>query len=222
MSNNPAAHLALLLDAPLQSWGLDSRFRRRDTAALPTRSALLGLCCAALGLDKGSPGERDFLRESSDLRLTLLVLPRESGQPVLRLTDFHTTEGALTAEGKRSDFPVISHRTYLTEARFGAVFSGEATLLNRLAAALQNPVWGVWFGRKSCIPASPVFRALVGDYATAVASLTGNRPLEAFSHQVDATDGDLVFDTLPDGPPSSFATRDHAPRRVLLHHALHE
>lgn len=218
MSNNPA-HLALIFDAPLQSWGVDSRFRRRDTGAMPTRSAILGLCCAALGLDKGSAAERQFLAESAALSVTFLVLPRESGAPLLRLTDFHTTEGALTADGKKSDYPVISHRTYLTDAKFGAVLSGPRGLLKRMADALQDPVWGVWLGRKACIPAAPVFRALEADFATAVAHLTGGRPLAAFTHQRDAADDESAHDTLPDGAPASFATRDYAPRRVTCHPA---
>lgn len=218
MSNN-TAHLALLFDAPLQSWGVDSRFRRRDTGAMPSRSAVLGLCCAALGLDKGSPAEREFLAESASLRFTFLALPRESGAPALRLTDFHTTEGALTAEGKKSDFPVISHRTYLTDAKFGSVISGPHALVNRVADAVKDPVWGVWLGRKACIPAAPVFRALEAAFEPAVAKLTGGRPLDEFTHQSDAADDEVGYDTLPDGAPSSFATRDHAPRRVTLHPA---
>ena len=47
----PAA-VGLVLDAPLQSWGVDSRFQRRGTNAHPSKSAVLGLLAAALGIDK--------------------------------------------------------------------------------------------------------------------------------------------------------------------------
>ena len=55
MSSN--AWLALLLDGPMQSWGHASRFERRTTALHPTRSGVLGLIAAALGIDKHAPDE---------------------------------------------------------------------------------------------------------------------------------------------------------------------
>ena len=41
--------LLLWLEAPLQSWGVDSRFGRRDTLPFPSRSGVLGLVCCATG-----------------------------------------------------------------------------------------------------------------------------------------------------------------------------
>ena len=49
--------LALMLDAPLQSWGFESRFQRRTTGLHPTKSGVIGLICAAMGLAKGSTEE---------------------------------------------------------------------------------------------------------------------------------------------------------------------
>jgi len=36
-------YLLLWLQAPLQSWGYDSKFGRRDTLNFPTKSGVLGL-----------------------------------------------------------------------------------------------------------------------------------------------------------------------------------
>ena len=47
------AYLALLLDAPLQSWGFASRFQRRTTGLHPTKSGVIGLICCRDG-----PGQR--------------------------------------------------------------------------------------------------------------------------------------------------------------------
>jgi len=55
------ASLALLLDGPLQSWGLASRFQRRTTGLYPTKSGVIGLLSAAMGLAKGSPEEAEWL-----------------------------------------------------------------------------------------------------------------------------------------------------------------
>ncbi|MCR6650496.1 MAG: type I-E CRISPR-associated protein Cas5/CasD [Cellvibrionaceae bacterium] len=45
--SNP--YLLLWLEAPLQSWGHDSKFGRRDSLDFPTKSGVLGLLCCALG-----------------------------------------------------------------------------------------------------------------------------------------------------------------------------
>lgn len=56
------ATLLLRLAAPLQAWGADSKFETRKTGREPTKSGVIGLLAAALGLRRD---EREAL-----LRLT--------------------------------------------------------------------------------------------------------------------------------------------------------
>ncbi len=154
MSNNQS-FITLLLDAPLQSWGISSRFERRGTALHPSKSAVVGIIAAAMGIDKYDPTEPVQIAELAELNITMITLPK--GNPMRRIEDFHTTEGTLRADGSRNKNCVVSKREYLVDARFGVLIQGENTLLHRVASALQNPVWGVWLGRKSCIPALPIF-----------------------------------------------------------------
>lgn len=42
-------YVLLWFEAPLQSWGADSKFGRRDTLKFPSKSGVLGLICSALG-----------------------------------------------------------------------------------------------------------------------------------------------------------------------------
>jgi len=42
----------------MQSWGTRSRFDDRDTEAEPSKSGVLGLCAAALGIDRAAPVTR--------------------------------------------------------------------------------------------------------------------------------------------------------------------
>ena len=44
------ATLLLRLAAPLQSWGMDSKFETRKTNREPTKSGIVGLLAAALGI----------------------------------------------------------------------------------------------------------------------------------------------------------------------------
>lgn len=168
-STQPA--LVFYLDAPMQAWGASSRFRHRKTETFPTKSGVLGLLAAALGIDKHAPDEDAKIAPLAELKFSVFRIAsadRTKRHPTLRLEDFHTVGGGydssdprevLHISRKASGGPsttVITHRTYLTDARFLAVLEGDAALLERCAAALENPKWGVWFGRKCCLPASPL------------------------------------------------------------------
>src|SRR5712692_521740 len=116
------AYLALLLDGPLQSWGFASRFQRRTTGLHPTKSGVIGLICAAMGLPKGSLEERDALPKLAALKMSSIAIPREtlsSGKtlPILRLDDYHTVLGTRRASGKPNPNAVETRREYLLDAR---------------------------------------------------------------------------------------------------------
>ena len=49
------ATLLLRLAAPLQSWGMDSKFETRKTNREPTKSGVVGLLAAALGIRRDEP-----------------------------------------------------------------------------------------------------------------------------------------------------------------------
>ena len=42
-------YILLWIEAPLQAWGADSKFGRRDTLPFPTKSGVLGLVLCAMG-----------------------------------------------------------------------------------------------------------------------------------------------------------------------------
>ena len=65
--------LLLRLAAPMQSWGLSSRFTERDTAAEPTKSGVIGLICSALGVPRDDDNRVSGLADS--LRMAVRVEP---------------------------------------------------------------------------------------------------------------------------------------------------
>ena len=163
-------HLALYLRAPLQSWGASSKFGDRGTIDAPTRSGLFGLIAAACGIDKNDEtADREWLAHAAKLSLTVLAFRRGD-----RLTDYHTVGARYSKndpwqrrmiptraeDGKPKDYPTETHRDYLTDSVFGAVISGDDELVAKMAEGLANPVWGVWLGRKSCIPTEPILVGL--------------------------------------------------------------
>lgn len=220
MSSNPSACLALRLEGPLQSWGFEDRFNRRKTGLLPTKSGLLGLCCAALGAARGSEREQEWLSRLNALQCLVIALPRHDAKDkplmVRRMEDFHTVEHTRDADGGMKKYPILTHRTYLNDANFAAFLTGDPDTLQELAAALQDPVWGLGLGRKACIPSAPVFRGLHETEAAALAAILGDKPLTAFTRQSEApsfTDG---TDTVHDSPITFADPCQFAPRRVKL------
>lgn len=172
MASETAA-LAIYLDAPLQSWGVSSRFQRRGTESTPSKSGVLGLIAAAMGIDKHSPDEASQLAPLAACRFSVFpVVQGEKAPPALRLEDYQTVGGGydrsdpidkLRISRKASggvSTTIQTWRYYLEQARFVAILEGSPGILQQAATALENPVWGVWFGRKCCLPAAPLLPTL--------------------------------------------------------------
>ena len=221
------ACLALLLDGPMQSWGYSSRFDRRTTALHPTRSGVFGLIAAALGIDKYGTNESAQLQRFAALRFTVATLPRRDRRSqsllIRRLEDYHTITGIRRASGKvDEDATVQTYRHYLLDARFGVLLEGDTARLEEIANALRNPRWGLWLGRKCCLPASPILAAPASTCPQAWSALlqragySGEESITQFDHVVEVaaseSGADLIEDT-PIGYGRTIGER-HAPRWI--------
>lgn len=225
--SNEKAYLALRLEGPLQSWGYDSQFDYRKTGLMPTKSGIAGLCCAAMRKSRGSKEEHDFLRWFREVNMLAVSIPRRNPAKdnatleVRRLRDYQTVQGTKKASGGIKDTH-LTYRYYLQDASFGVVLSGDKNFLNDIAEDLRDPKWGLWLGRKSCLPSAPVFTGVFPDEAEALAALLSGRRLEEFTHQRDASSFEEGNETFPDQPicfGSVEKDREFAPRRVKLREA---
>ncbi len=153
-STKPSGIL-LLLEGPLQSWGTQSRFGHRDTDFEPSKSGVLGLVGAALGMQRDDGDTLAKLRE-----LTMAVRVDREGS-VLR--DYHTAGGGVFRGQPHRVYgtgTVVTERFYLTNACFVVALSGsDREFVARAARALQRPKWPLFLGRRSCVPTRPVFLA---------------------------------------------------------------
>ena len=137
------ATLLLRLAAPLQAWGADSKFETRKTNREPTKSGVIGLLAATLGLRRD---ESEALARLAQLRLGVRV--EREGQ---LLVDYHI---AKTQDQKTS---YVTYRHYLQDAVFLAGIESEDTaLLQQLQQALLHPAFPLYLGRRSCPPALPL------------------------------------------------------------------
>jgi CRISPR system Cascade subunit CasD len=148
--------LLLRLAGPMQSWGTQSRFGVRDTGREPSKSGVIGLLCAAVGIDRS-----DDTALAPLAALTMAVRVDHEG---VFSRDFHTAGGGslngqdygvIKASGAKGD-TVLSERFYLADAEFLVALEGPEPLLRQLEAALVQPVWTLWLGRKSFTPTPPL------------------------------------------------------------------
>lgn len=139
---------ALLLRciSPLQSWDTQSLFGVRTTGREPSKSGIVGLLCAALGRPRPEPVE-----DLAALRMGVRVDKEGS---ILR--DWHTAQNVLKAGGGIKDTET-STRYYLSDAAFLVGLEGDRPLLEQLHAALRDPHWMLFLGRKACPPSLPVY-----------------------------------------------------------------
>lgn len=219
---NEIFHLSMLLDTPLQSWGYMSRFDKRTTLSYPTLSGIIGMLCASMGIDR-----KDVvaLTMFDELQIRTYVLRYGS-----RLTDYHTVGGgwdkkvnpenvvpkAKDKPGCNTGDPVQTYREYLQDSCFGVVVTGQRQTITQLGAALENPKWGIWLGRKACIPAKPVFQGIYPDHESALKQLLEAGHSSSFISFIEEVDRfENGSDTIMDRP-LDFTKRQFAPRRVII------
>ncbi|AYH45838.1 type I-E CRISPR-associated protein Cas5/CasD [Azoarcus sp. DN11] len=155
-----ANFLILQLDGVLQAWGDHSFEDYRPTVGFPTRSGLLGLLAACLGIDRGDTAGLTDLDHS--VWFTVRAEDRSEDAPAHKLTDYHTVLEARTVDiRKPRKFPVESRREYLCDAIFSVAVeqAGAVVTLDHIAAALQRPVFTPSLGRRSCPLSRPLFAA---------------------------------------------------------------
>jgi CRISPR system Cascade subunit CasD len=140
--------ILLRLSGAMQSWGVQSCFGVRDTGLEPSKSGVLGLVCAALGIDRSD--------DQSLVPLDALKMGvRVDREGVLKV-DYHTAKNVLKAGGGVKDTE-LSNRYYLADGLFLVGLEGDLALLERIHAALRNPVWPLFLGRKAFVPGEPIW-----------------------------------------------------------------
>jgi CRISPR system Cascade subunit CasD len=139
----------------MQSWGTASRFDQRDTGKEPSKSGVIGLLAAAMGIDR---------ENWADLEpLTRLQMGVRHDRPGTHKQDYQTAGCAsedtiIKADGKPSKDGVVSRRHYLADAAFlVGLEAGDRSLLVEAHAHLKSPVWLLSLGRKSYVASEPIW-----------------------------------------------------------------
>lgn len=159
--------LLFRLYGPMASWGEIAIGEARNSAIKPSKSALIGLLGAALGIRRDDDPQQQALNQGYRFAIKMV----SSGQ---LLRDYHTAQapdsvGKFRYRTRRDELvvgkarlgTVLSSREYRTDAQALVAIRANHQArwsLDELAAALKYPQYHLYLGRKSCplaVPLSP-------------------------------------------------------------------
>lgn len=157
--------------APLVSWGEIAVGGERQSSRQPSKSAIVGLVSAALGIKREEEERLNALSYSMGVAVQLY-----SGGFVLK--DFHTAQvprskSKVVYHTRREellgldekDNAIISYREYRCDAlSVVAIYLKKTDLefsLQSIESALREPEFQLYFGRKSSVPSLPLAPKIV-------------------------------------------------------------
>jgi CRISPR system Cascade subunit CasD len=163
--------LILKLQAPMQAWGEHTFEGLRPSANFPTRSGVLGLLGACLGIRRNEPERLVELADSVGMavRVDERRITRWDGTSralqMMKITDYHTIQNArVYYSGLRSHETIQTWREYLFDAEFTVALWSHPNAplsLTQLVEAVGRPVFTPYLGRRSCPIAQPLLHTLL-------------------------------------------------------------
>lgn len=169
-----AKYLALWLEGPLQSWGIDSKFYNRSTETFPSRSAIVGIILSAMG--KGGE-QKELLSYFKNLSQTIISYNHMKNKKPVRLRDFHMVGSGYNTKDKWQNLMIpkksdgtsavgggskLTYRYYLQDMAFGVIFElpKDDELREKIVTSIQSPIWDTFLGRKNCVPTEFLYQGV--------------------------------------------------------------
>lgn len=217
-------YLILRLDGPMQAWGTHTFEDFRPSNLFPTRSGLLGLLGACLGIDRRDHTGMEQLAMSIEftVRVDRAVLRPDEEKSIpkaaVKLSDYHTVLAARKVDGSVNKNPVESRREYLFDASFTVAIGakpGATVALKTIAQALRRPCYTPVLGRRSCPISRPLLEGDVIEANDAKAALATALPIGGLIY----AEGDLRSGqpmTMRDVPMHG-RNRQFGTRQVYIH-----
>lgn len=221
--------LFLRLEGPLQSWGdQESKFVIRRTAEAPTKSGIIGMLCAAIGIPRSQAGE-SWLPKLNSIRMGVRI-----DNPGVRWWDYHTVGAGMQmriAEGSGKTKPgaMLTRREYLCDASFLVALQGKTDIISEVTTAIQNPKWTLYLGRKCCPPSRPLLEHPAGSFPDLLSAMKSIPWRPRLKHDYEPSAIDCLLDWEPTNEekvapedaliwydvPLTFDPPSHYPRFVI-------
>ncbi len=203
-------YLTFQLYGPLAAWGDIAVGETRPSGLAPTKSAVLGLIAAALGLRRPDTAQDETPRQQWEAQHIALAegygMAVRLTQPGLPLSDYHTAQVPSAGRGKnkkvfatrrdeltwlpRHDLnTILSRRDYWQDA-YAAVALWERAVaphsLDELRDRLLAPEFVLYLGRKSCPLALPLMPVITS--AESIEAALADFSFAAVAHQIWSDD----------------------------------
>lgn len=228
-------YLLLRLYGPMASWGDIAVGESRHSHAVPTKSAVMGLLAAALGI----PREQEDAHRELNERFSMACAILSEGD---LLRDYHTVQapdsvGKFRYRTRRDELilgrdrlgTVLSSRDYRTDACALVALSAAADTgytLEQLLKALKTPRFTLYLGRKSCPLGAPLQPEIItaDNYSQAFSLYTP----AAIPSARSARHGQSLFDSKEwvdyywEGSIESFGSIEHLDTRQLMQLTRHD
>lgn len=235
----------LRLEGPLQAWGShESKFGVRRTHEMPTKSAIAGLLCAALGIPRENCAQKwlpiiaklkmgvridrqgvrwwDYHTVGARQKMPIAEYPNKKLDNKLTLPS--TEDVLMNIESKAKT--MLTRREYLCDASFLVALQGPSNIIEELHEALELPKWQLFLGLKNCPPSRPIAEHGIGNFDSPIHALS-SIPL-AISPESQLKDIIMWLDWVPKDPdedipddveqmydiPVSFSPRVYSPRYI--------
>jgi len=138
----------------MSAYGLQTFDVHRKVNHFPTRSAIIGILGAAMGITRERFGELFDLSKE----LTIAVQVNQCGE---KMVDYHTVQNFRSPQGKIQKGTKPTYREYWCDSEHTFAISGDEKIINVLTKKVKSPEFGIFQGRKSCPLTRPLFEVVL-------------------------------------------------------------
>lgn len=137
----------------MSAYGLQTFDIHRRVNHFPTRSAVMGMLGACMGITRDDYHHLYALSQ----QLKVAVQVNQSGK---KLVDYHTVQEFRSPLGKIQRGTKPTYREYWCDAEHSFAITGDTDLILELEAKVKSPVFTVFQGRKSCPLLRPLYETI--------------------------------------------------------------
>ncbi|PKH02944.1 type I-E CRISPR-associated protein Cas5/CasD [Psychromonas sp. MB-3u-54] len=137
----------------MSAYGLQTFDVHRRANHFPTRSAIMGILGAAIGITRENFNELYALSE----QLKIAVQVNLSGE---KMVDYHTVQHFRSPQGKIQKGVKPTYREYWCDSEHTFAISAEDGIIETLTNKVKAPEFTLFQGRKSCPLTRPLFETV--------------------------------------------------------------
>ncbi len=158
----------------MSAYGLQTFDVHRKVNHFPTRSGVIGLLGAALGITRENHEQLYTLSK----KLNIAVQVNNTGQ---KIVDYHTVQNFRSPTGKIQQGTKPTYREYWCDSEHSFAITTDEETIKLLSDKVKSPVFTLFQGRKSCPLTRPLFDSIVDNNNPANALKAYGRKGQIFS-----------------------------------------